>query len=280
MTKLLAKSSVLIAATAMMVATFAGSANAEYPTKPISLWIGSRPGGSVDTLAKILSKPLERELGQPVIVSSKPGGGGGAVCAGLLKNQTPDGHTLCMITNHNVTFRPQHQKVDYTFADFKYIARLADFKFAILAHKDASYSSWAEFVKFAKAKGEVTFGTQTPVQKLIADEIGKIEGFGFRSVPYKGGAKLMAAILGNHIDIGISGGRFFPHYDAGEVKIIAAAGSSRIPGIDVPTLRQLGYDYSIDVFNLVVAPAGVPDDVINKISAARASPFASGHTRC
>ena len=135
------------------------------------------------------------------------------------------------------TFRPQHQKVDYTFDDFKYVARLADFKFAILARKEAAYSTWQEFLTFAKAKGEVTFGLITPVQKLVADEIGKAEGFKFRAVPYKGGAKLLAALLGGHIDIGISGGRFFPHYDAGEVKVIAAAGSERIPGIDAPTLR-------------------------------------------
>ena len=269
--KLFAKSSVIAAAVAMMVVTFAISAQAEYPTKPINLWIGSRPGGSVDTLSKVLAKPLERELGQPVIVSSKPGGGGGAVCAGLLKNQTPDGHTLCMIVNHNVTFRPQHQKVDYGFDDFKYVARLADFKFAILARKEAAYSNWKEFLTFAKAKGEVTFGLITPVQKLVADEIAKAEGFKFRAVPYKGGSKLLAALLGGHIDIGISGGRFFPHYDAGEVKVIAAAGSERIPGIDAPTLRELGYDKSIDMFNLLVAPAGVPDDVVKKIADAFAT---------
>ena len=272
MMKLLAKSSVLVAAVAMMVVTVAASVQAaEFPTKPINLWIGSRPGGSVDTLSKVLAKPLEKELGQPVIVSSKPGGGGGAVCAGLLKNQTPDGHTLCMIVNHNVTFRPRHQKVDYTFDDFKYVARLADFKFAILARTEAPYSNWQEFLTFAKAKGEVTFGLITPVQKLVGDEIAKAEGFKFRAVPYKGGSKLLAALLGGHIDIGISGGRFFPHYDAGEVKVIAAAGSDRIPGIDAPTLRELGYDKSIDMFNLLVAPAGVPDAVVAKIAAAFAT---------
>ncbi len=256
------------AALAMTLVTLGQAAVAEYPTKPINLWIGSRPGGSVDTLSKVLAKPLERMLGQPIIVSSKPGGGGGAVCAGLLKNQTPDGHTLCMIVNHNVTFRPQHQKVDYTFDDFKYVARLADFKFGILARTKAPYGTWQEFLTFAKQKGEVTFGLITPVQKLVADEIAEAEGFKFRAVPYKGGSKLLAALLGGHIDIGISGGRFFPHYDAGEVKVIAAAGSERIPGIDAPTLRELGYDKSIDMFNLVVAPAGVPDDIVNKIAAA------------
>ena len=75
------------AALAMTLVALGQAAVAEYPTKPINLWIGSRPGGSVDTLSKVLAKPLERMLGQPIIVSSKPGGGGGAVCAGLLKTR-------------------------------------------------------------------------------------------------------------------------------------------------------------------------------------------------
>ena len=269
MRKLLIALSVLAAAPAMTSIALDQAALAEYPTKPINLWIGSRPGGSVDTLSRVLAKPLERELGQPIVVSSKPGGGGGGVCAGLLKNESPDGHTLCMIVNHNVTFRPQHMKVDYGFEDFRYIARVADFAFAIFTIADSPYSDWKGLLAHAKQKGGITFGTQVPIQRLVAAEIAKLEGFEIRPVPFKGGSKLMASILGGHLDIGISGGAYFPHLDAGKIKILAAAGSTRIPSIpDAPTLRDLGYDYAIDMFNLVAAPAGVSDEVVDKLDRA------------
>ena len=191
------------------------------------------------------------------------------MCAALLKNQPADGHTLCMVVNHNVSFRPQHMKVDYAFNDFKYIARVADFAFAIFALKEAPYSDWKGLLAHAKGKGAITFGTQVPIQRLIAAEIGKLEGFEIRSVPFKGGSKLMASILGGHLDIGISGGAYFPHLDAGKIKVLAAAGSSRIPSIpDAPTLRDLGYDYAMDLFNLVIAPAGVSDEVVDKLDKA------------
>jgi len=238
---------------------------AEFPSKPVNLWVGFRAGGSTDAVARVLAKPLGRILGQPVVVVNKPGGGG-ALCAAALKTADSSGHTMCFTTNSNFTFTPQYQKVDFGFDDFTYIARVAVWQLAYVARSDTGLKTWGDLIARAKEKGEIAYGSNTPIERLIMAHVAKKEGITIKSVPFKGGSAIMSAILGNHIDFGSSGGTFFPHVDAGKMTVLATTHSKRLrefPG--KPTLLDLGYSYPLDLWMAVAAPKGVPAATVKKL---------------
>ena len=235
---------------------------AEFPSKPINLWVGFRAGGATDAVARVLAKPLANILGQPVVVVNKPGGGGG-VCAAAVKNAENSGHTLCFTANVIFSFTPQFSKVDFGYDDFTYLGRVADYQIAYVLRTEDKATSWQELLARGKAKGELIYGYSTPIEKLIMSNIAKKEGIQIKSVPFKGASAIMAALLGKHIDFGSSGGAFFPHVDAGKMKVVATTHSQRLKSFpDKPTLLELGYSYPLDLWITVVGPKGIPDAAV------------------
>ncbi|MCP4624366.1 MAG: tripartite tricarboxylate transporter substrate binding protein [bacterium] len=255
----------------VLLLAMAAPAWAEYPTKPIKMLVGFRAGGGTDTMARMLAKPLGKILGQPITVVNKPGGAGG-VAATLIKNSKPDGYTIGATLLITYSFMPNFsKKVKYTKDDFTYIAALGQFQEAFVCKADKPWNDFPDLIKWAKKNPdtELTYASITPIDKLFLAHISKKEGIKFRIMPVKGGAGLVPAILGDHVDFGFSGGIHYKYLKSGEMKVLAGLPENRLTATpDVPSLHEFGYSLVLENCFMAAGPKGLPKPILDKLSAA------------
>ncbi len=241
---------------------------AEYPDRPVKILVGFKAGGSVDTMARLLSKKVGDILGQPVVVANRSGGGG-AIAAKETLRAKPDGYTLCFSVALTYAAWPYMTKVKYTEDDFAYIAAVGKFQEAFVSLPNKGWTDWKGLITYAKKHGALNVAVMTPYDKQVLRYIAKKEGVQFNLVPTKGGAAIMTQILGNHVDFGFSGGVHYQYVKAGKMIVLAGHGQDRLIGTpDVPTLKELGYNIALENYNMVAGPKGLPNDVIRKLGAA------------
>jgi len=244
---------------------------AEYPTKPIKMLVGFRAGGGTDTMARMLAKPLRKILGQPITVVNKPGGAGG-VAATLIKSSKPDGYTIGAALLITYSFMPNFsEKVKYTKDDFTYIAALGQFQEAFVCKADKPCNDFSDLIKWAKKNPDtqLIYASVTPIDKLFLTYISKKEGIKFRIMPVKGGPGLVAAILGDHVDFGFSGGIHYQYLKSGKMKVLAALPENRLTATpNVPSLHEFGYSLVLENCFMAAGPKGLPKPILDKLAAA------------
>jgi tripartite-type tricarboxylate transporter receptor subunit TctC len=260
---------VLIAIVGALVGCQATGAYAsEFPSKEIQVIVGAAAGGLVDASARNLGKIMEESLGKPVVIVNKPGAASSLALAAL-KNAKQDGYTIGVNAGVPYTYNPHAQKVDYTLDDFSYIAAIAQFQWAYVSGPDKPWKDFKGLVTYAKTHPGMTYATMHPIGENILNYIAKKEGIEWRAIPTKGGAEVMTAVLGNHVDFGYSAGIHNVHVQAGQMIVLAGHGAARLLGSpDVPTLKELRYDVVCDDSIVVTTPKGIPDPATKKISEA------------
>ncbi len=240
-------------------------AKAEYPERPIQLTAGFQVGGNVDAVARILAKAAGNILGQPMVVENKPGAGGG-VAAAMLKSAKPDGYTLCLNMATAYTFNPHVGDSTYTADDFTYIAASGKGQEAFVSSPEQPWKDWKSMMAEAKQR-KLSFASMIPLDKMFMREVGTKEGVQFSAVPTKGGAEVITAVMGKHVDFGFSGGVHYSYAKAGQMTVLAGLGSERLVDFpDVPTLEELGYDITFENYVVIAAPKGLPAEVGKKLS--------------
>jgi tripartite-type tricarboxylate transporter receptor subunit TctC len=254
-----------------------GLAVAEYPERPITIIVGFDPGASTDIMTRTMSAGAEKQLGKPLVIENK-GGGGGSVAMGIVANAKPDGYTLCGAPNVSMIDTALMQKV--TFKPLKsftpIVAHSAAEHTALLVKSDAPWKTFKEFIDYAKKNpGKVKYsssGVGTGMH-VAMEVIAHKEGIKWVHVPYKGSAPATAALLGGHVDACSAGIGYQPHVLSGALRILADHGLKRPAAFpNVPTLKELGYDYYNDTMHAIVGPAGLPPEVVKKLESA----FAKG----
>ena len=254
-------------ATGLTLAGPAGVAEAaEFPTKPVTLIVPYRAGGGTDTMSRVLVKALKDELGQPVVVVNRKGGGG-AVGATFLKNAAPDGYTILMGGDDIPTWMPLAQEVDFTGADFRYLAAVADYQNAIITTAEQPYKNFKEMIAHAKANPGLAVADQGSITTLFFDILKEREGLDLKVVPTGGGAEVVQLMLGGKVDVAYSGGIHSAYPE--ELVVLASLNKQRLAGSpDAPTFEELGYGLSMPSYIAFMAPAGVPDDIAAQLEAA------------
>ena len=241
---------------------------AEYPDRPVKILVGFRAGGTVDTMARLISKKAGDILGQPVVVVNKPGGGG-AIAAKETLRAKPDGYTLSFNIALTYAAWPHMTKVKYTEDDFTYIAAVGKFQEAFVSLPNKGWTDWKGLIAYAKKQAPLNVSVMTPYDKQVLRYIAKKEGVEFNLVPTKGGSAIMTQVLGNHVDFGFSGGIHYQYVKAGKMIVLVGHGQERLIGTpDVPTLKELGYNIALENYNVVAGPKGMPDDVTQKLGKA------------
>jgi tripartite-type tricarboxylate transporter receptor subunit TctC len=258
----------MLLGTACMVTVLHSTAfaQAKFPTRPVTLWVGLPPGGSADVLARALAEGAEKSLGQKIIVVNKAGGGG-TVATSLLKNEKPDGYTLLVNTDTVTTRAPHISDLEYDpFKDIDNFMLIGEWKTVWTVKGDSPFKKWQDLVDWAKKNpGQLTFGHCTASSfyfGMVA--IGKKEGFTFKGVPYACDAPTMTAVLGGHVMLG--GGTAAPyrsHVLANNIRILL----SRIK-VDYAeghgqqsTFKDMHYDFELPLLAEILAPKGLPDTV-------------------
>lgn len=255
-----------------MLATFApASAQSDFPTKPVHIFVPYAAGGGVDILARTLGDVVSRQWGQSVVVENRPGAGGVVASQALI--QTPaDGYTLIVVASGHATNPFLYPKIPYdTFRDFTPISLLASSPNILLVRADSQFKSLNDVIAEAKAKpGSLSFahagtGTSTHLAGELLKALARID---IEPIPYKGGAPAINDLLGGQIPLSFNNGpESVGQIEAGTVRALAVTTAARAPFLpDVPSIGETVPGYDTEVWWGLLGPAGMPRDLIEKIS--------------
>lgn len=244
-----------------------------YPSKPVKFVVPFSPGTAADIVARRLGARLS-ELWKEGVVVENISGAGGNIGAGVVAKAAPDGYTLLMVGINQVINPSLYKEVPYNLnRDFRPIVRVAVAPLAIVANTKFAPNSIQELVAAAKAKpGTIHYGSggNGSITQLSIELLKVKAGIEMVHVPYKSVAPMLTDMLGGQIEIGSpAAASVVSHGKAGTLKILAittAKRSSAFP--NVPTVEEAGIpDYDVASWNGLLAPAGTPDAVVEKIYA-------------
>lgn len=247
-----------------------------YPNRPIRMVVPFPAGGPTDSMARIISDRLGAVLGQTIVVENRGGGAGGSIGAKFVATSDPDGYTILITPGGALTTGPAvHANIGYDpVKAFVPVCELIETPLIIAVPQDFPAKTFAEAVTYAKANpGKISWGSQGfGTAPHLVGELFKLEaGVNVVHVPYRGTAPMLAAILASEVQmVADPMTTILPHIQSGRLRALAIAGAERTPKLpDVPTVVEVGYPKLQAPFWLgVVAPAGTPRDVINKLNAA------------
>ncbi|WP_353234537.1 tripartite tricarboxylate transporter substrate binding protein [Diaphorobacter ruginosibacter] len=249
--------------------------------KPIRLIVGYPPGGGIDFAARVVQVPLAEAIGQQIIIDYRPGAGG-TIAATELTRAAPDGYTLLLANTGPFAIAPYLQKkMPYDpITQFTYIGQISQGSYVAVTRPDHPANNIKEWVDWARANaGKVNFasggsGTST---HLNGELMNKASGLNVTHVPYKGSAPAIQDLIGGQTQLLIDAGSvLIPQVKGGKLKALAVTGPMRDPQLpDVPTVRELGLQGMESVgFQGLVGPAGMPQDIVKKLSDALAKVLA------
>ena len=242
----------------------------DYPAKPINLTVCISTGGTVDLSTRILASKAEKILGQPIAVTNN-GGGAGSVAMELLSKAKPDGYTLVSCPQTPLVEVPHMRKLPYKFNQFQPVMQFAEPYGGLVVQKDAPFNSLKDLVEYArKNPGKVTYSTSgslTPWH-LAMVYVGRQENIQWTAVPVPGGDPNMP-LLGGHVTAFTAASSWKRYIDQGKFKLLVVYSDRRMPAFpNVPTLKELGYDFVVETLYYISAPAGTPAPIVKKLDEA------------
>ena len=240
-----------------------------YPAKPVRVIVPFPPGGTTDLIARVVQPKFQESLGQTVLIENK-GGAGGSIGAAEAARSAPDGYTLLMVFDTHAVNHHLYKQAPDPFKTLEHIMLMVASPSTLVAVTNFAPASLREVVARAKAEpGKVTYastghGSSNHLGALLLEQAA---GIRMTHVPYKGGGPMVAALLGNQVDVAfISTPLILPHIQSGKVKAIAVGGRQRIAVLpNVPTAAETypGLE-QISWFGLL-APAGTAKEVAGKV---------------
>ncbi len=242
--------------------------------KPVTLVVPFAAGGGTDALARELAKPLGDKLGVSVVVDNR-GGGGGSIAAQQVTQAKPDGHTLLFVTSTFVTVAATDRKLAYDITkDFTPVAMLGRGPLLLVVNPQVPAATVGELVALAKAKPDsLNYVSAGPgsINHLSGELFVQRTGARMTHVPYKGSGPATMDLIGGQAQV------FFAtvptilgQVKGGKVRLVATTGKGRsrlFP--DVPTVMEAGVkDFEVGTWWGIVAPAGLPADVLAALNQA------------
>ena len=242
-----------------------------YPNQPITLILPYPPGGSADFLARPMLAELQKKLGQTVIIDYKAGAGG-TIATSALARSKPDGYTILMVLAAHAINDSLYPSLPYdTRKDFAPVSLVARLPLLLVTRPSLQVNSVAELIAYAKANpGKLSYGSagNGNTSHLAAEMFQTATGTKMEHIPYKGSGPVVVALLGGEIDLTFdSFSTSYPHVPTGKFKALAVAGAKRAPLLPaVPTISETVPGFVIDGWYGILAPAGTPKPVVDKLS--------------
>jgi tripartite-type tricarboxylate transporter receptor subunit TctC len=257
-----------------------------FPDKGVTLVVAFSPGGATDVLARQLSDPLGKVLGQPVVVDNRPGASG-YIAWRHVASARPDGYTLLLAENAlaintalqtNRTFDPRKQ--------LEPIATVATSPLVLAANSDLGVTTMQQLVQASKSRPDkMSFSSSGigSVSHLTFEALAKAAGIEAVHVPFKGGGEAVAAVVGNHAQLTMGNVSTTKKLmDAGQLKGIVITDQQRSPVVpDIPTLKEAGVDSKVDLrfWWGIFGPNGIPPAIRAKLDKAIAATMADAEVR-
>ncbi len=262
-----------VLAAGLAAGALANTAWAAYPEKPIRWIVGYPPGGSMDSIARLLGGPFSGRIGQPIVVDNRPGAGS-AVGATVLANAPADGYTVMGVDNGALIINPVvYSKLQYDpDRDFRPVGLYAFINLLLAVNADSPIRTAAEFLENARsAKEPVQYaspGIGSPLH-LAMERLAIDAKIRLSHVPYRGMAPALNDVVGGFVpsiivDYGTAAGMV----KTGSIRVLATFSAKRLPALpDVPTLAEQGVNgFSAGAWQGLIAPNKTPDAVIERLA--------------
>ncbi len=261
------------AAVAICLSAAASPALAQtWPASAVTMVVPYAAGGNTDIMARLLADSLGRSFGQTVIVENR-GGAGGAIGADYVSRAAKDGYTLLFGTTAQIAVAPLVQTVRYDpRKDFTPVSIYGTGPDILAVSEKTPVSNLAELIAYAKAHpGEVNYGSGGvgSIAHLAAALFGKDAGIDIRHVPYKGGSQTVTDLLAGQIEMYLgNASEILPLASSGRIRMLAVSSKNRLPDhADLPTIGETLPGYVIDSWNGLLAPAGTPKAIVDRLEA-------------
>jgi tripartite-type tricarboxylate transporter receptor subunit TctC len=257
-------------------ATFAmANAHAQaWPTKPVTLVVGTPAGGSVDAYGRALADQLARQTGGNFVVENK-GGANGNLSAEQVRNAAADGHTLWISTQAMFTINPSvYPAMRWKQSDFKPIAKGIESSLVLVTHPSVPAKTLPDLVKWVSANpGRITYASFSPgtPSHFLGFQLNERFKLDMVHVAYKGSAPQITDLLGGQVLLGFTQLQAaLPHVQSGKLNAIAVTSKDRTRFMpQVPSLAELGHpDLSATVWFGLMAPSATPKAVLDQVQAA------------
>jgi len=242
-----------------------------YPDRPVRLVVGFPPGGSSDTVARVVAQSLSPLLGQPVVVENKPGAGG-VIGSDQVAKAAPDGYTLLLATAGHSTAAAMMQKLPFdAVRDFAWITTVTTYPFVIATAADSQIRSLPDLIAKAKAApGRITYSSAGigTSHHLLGEWLSSQAGIEMNHIPFKGGTSPLTEVLAGRVDLMIETMTLvLPHIKSGKLRGLAVTSpepKDYLP--EVPPAARAVPGLVFQSWLGIAAPAGTPGPVVQKLN--------------
>jgi tripartite-type tricarboxylate transporter receptor subunit TctC len=271
----------------LLLVAIAGAAWAQpYPSRPVRILVGYAPGGSVDMVARLMAQKLTASFGQPVLVENRPGAASN-IAGDITAKSPPDGYTLLISGGGALSTNAAiYAKMPYDpLKDLGPIALLVHQGNVLIVNPSLPPRSVKEFIALAQSRpGRLNYGTggNGSNQHLATELFTMMAGLKLVHVPYKGGAPAMTDLVGGQIEFMFQTiPEAIQHIKSARVRALGVTGLKRSAALpDVPTIDEAGLPgYSYEGFIGMVGPAGMPKEIVARLSSEVAKAVASSDVR-
>lgn len=248
-----------------------GASADDYPKKQIQYIIPFDPGGESDVTARLQQKPLEKELGQSVVVSNREGGGGAVAWSQLAKRTKADGYTIMGANLPHIVLQPlARDDAGYQTDDIKWAYIFQRTSGALIVGKDSPYKTLEDFVAAGKKKKLTVGGSASySANHMGALALNAETGTRCTYVPFSGSAAVTPALLGGQVDAIMSYNTNALELQEKGARVLAFASEKRLDTFpDVPTFKEKGYDIvtQATAWRGVAVPPDTPDEIVDELA--------------
>lgn len=255
-----------------VLACGAAQAQADWPARPVKLIVPTAAGSAPDVIARLVADKLGAAWGRTLIVENKPGAGGIPGMSALVRSAA-DGYTLGFVPAAMGTITPLVYRNPQFNPDTELtpVATVGISPLLVVASSASGLNSLADLARHAKANpGKVNFAAPQPnsLPHLAGELMSKVGQMGLFSVPYAGPPAAVTAVIAGDATVtadGVPG--LLQHIRSGRLKALAVTSAQRVPGLDVPTVADTYPGYDVTGWFQILAPAGTPAAVIERVNA-------------
>jgi tripartite-type tricarboxylate transporter receptor subunit TctC len=250
---------------------YSGVSTAQYPNKPIRLVVPFPPGGAAELGARIFAQPLGTQLGQPVIIETKPGAEG-MIASEFVKQAAPDGYTLYYGTATGMSYAPAAKKVPPydPVNDFTPISMVGIFGFFVFSHASLPVYTIGDLIGYARANpGALNYGTGNATSILSTALFAAQQKLDMVHIPYKGDGPLSLDLIAGRVNVSIATpGLAVQHVKDGKLRVLATLLPNRNPLLpSAPTFQEAGLvPVPITPWGGLFGPAKLPKEIVDRVA--------------
>ena len=264
---------ILGAAAGLALPASAARAQGAFPTRPVRIVVPWASGGGPDVIGRLIAEPMQKDLGQPIVIDNRPGGGS-MMGSEMVARAAPDGYTL-LLTAGALAVAPSVRR-DMTWdpvRDLVGVALVAVVPLFVVVRPESPFKTMADLMAAARQRGSaVTYATSgiASPPHLIGERLSVEAGQRMTHVPYRGVAQTMPDLLAGTIDFAVLDAvSASPYIATSRLRALAINGTQRSPTFPaIPTLREAGVPFDAVGWHAAFAPAATPEAIVARLNAA------------